>query len=187
MRNTLIYVFMMFFAFAANSQNEVVNKFDTVGFLNQVLTDKRAPISLYREIYPGTIEEIKKHIQTGKYVRRMEDEKGKNLSDSIILSGEETVDLLRQIDPLRSFICSETTASSINLKQITLIEWDSTNIDNGWIKYHLVPPLLFHNCEYCLFYYDYSCGLLCGQGELIIFRKEETGWKRWKTLVNWIS
>ena len=55
----------------------------------------------------------------------------------------------------------------------------------GFIK--LSVPIFFRNDNYCLFYSDYSCGSLCGQGSLTLYKREKGKWKYIKSYCGWVS
>lgn len=48
-------------------------------------------------------------------------------------------------------------------------------------------PIFLKNGTYCLFYSDYSCGDLCGGGQLTLYKKEEDKWIAIKSYCNWVS
>jgi hypothetical protein len=48
-------------------------------------------------------------------------------------------------------------------------------------------PIFLRDDNYCLFYTDESCGGLCGGGQLVLYRKENGKWVKWKTYCQWIS
>lgn len=60
--------------------------------------------------------------------------------------------------------------------------------NKGIHKYYTFSvPIFFRNDTYCLFYYDYGCGDLCGYGELAIYKKENNIWTYWGRISSWIS
>ncbi|MEZ5034821.1 MAG: hypothetical protein R2796_07525 [Chitinophagaceae bacterium] len=48
-------------------------------------------------------------------------------------------------------------------------------------------PLFLRNYTYCIFYSDNNCGLLCGQGMLSLYKKENDKWVVVKFYCFWIS
>jgi hypothetical protein len=48
-------------------------------------------------------------------------------------------------------------------------------------------PVFFRNNQLCAFYYEYSCGGLCGEGVFAIYRREKNQWIRWFTIYEWVS
>jgi hypothetical protein len=48
-------------------------------------------------------------------------------------------------------------------------------------------PIFLKNNTYCLFYSDNSCGELCGEGRLVLYKKEKNKWIEVETYCYWIS
>ena len=48
-------------------------------------------------------------------------------------------------------------------------------------------PIFFRNYTYCLFYYSNVCGRLCGNGAMVLYKKENGEWKSVETYCSWIS
>lgn len=188
MRTILFSILLISFSFRGKCQERHANSFDTISLINQFIKDKRPHIYLYRDIHQNTIAELKAEILKGKFVRRIQDDNGDNKSDSIILTKSEINELLQQLERLQKFHWSGRSTASLNLDRLQLIGRDSSfNQFEGLIRYQIVPPLLFRNGEYCFFYFDYNCGPLCGQGQLVIYKKEKAEWNRWKTVFGWNS
>lgn len=76
----LVFIFTFGLAFG---QEENKNAFDTTAFINMFIKDKRYNIYLYTDIDAYSISQIEHQINRGKFVRRIHDEHGKDLSDSI--------------------------------------------------------------------------------------------------------
>ena len=53
--------------------------------------------------------------------------------------------------------------------------------------YSFSEPVFIRKGAYCIFYSDYSCGIDCGGGEWVLYRKEKNTWVRWLILDGWIS
>lgn len=188
MRTLLYCIILLLCYFNGICQAGNASGFDTLSFINQFVKDKRPHIFLYRDIHPHTIAEIRAEIVKAKFVRRIQDENENSLSDSIILTKPEVNELLQQLEVLQKFHWNKRAAASLNLDVLKLIGSDTAfNQFEGLIRYQIVPPLLFRNGEYCFLYFDYNCGPLCGQGQLVIYKKEKEGWKRGWTLFGWNS
>lgn len=61
----------------------------------------------------------------------------------------------------------------------------TANIFKGWVYlkakhiyrlYSFAPPIFLRDDTYCLFYYHYGCGDLCGQSEFALYKKEQGKW-----------
>jgi hypothetical protein len=48
-------------------------------------------------------------------------------------------------------------------------------------------PIFLKHFSYCLFYSDNSCGGLCGEGHLTLYKKEKDKWIAIKSYCNWVS
>lgn len=84
---------------------------------------------------------------------------------------------------------------------IKIISQDTLNSifkDNskGWNLFHknigqsfnsFSIPIFLRNDTYCLFYSDNHCGGECGDGRLILYKKERNKWTEVKSYCNWIS
>jgi hypothetical protein len=84
---------------------------------------------------------------------------------------------------------------------IKIISQDTLNSifkDNskGWNLFHknigqsfnsFSIPIFLRNDTYCLFYTDNHCGGECGDGRLILYKKERNKWTEVKSYCNWIS
>lgn len=53
--------------------------------------------------------------------------------------------------------------------------------------YTFSKPILLRKGTFCLFYYGYGCGSLCGYGEFALYKKESGKWVRWVAISSWIS
>lgn len=53
--------------------------------------------------------------------------------------------------------------------------------------YSFSNPIFIRDYSLCIFYSGYSCGSLCGEGKLVIFKKENGNWLPWLELYRWIG
>jgi len=156
--------------------------------INTLIKDKRSHIYLYPTIHHESIATIRELIKGGKFKQNIEDENGHDISESIVLTKQELDSLLLQLDACKTFRWTSQDLSRIQLDRLTLITGDSTQkLYDVTIKYHILPPLFIRNGRYCIFYYDYCCGGLCGEGHLVIYKREGNEWKRWWGLYGWVS
>jgi hypothetical protein len=70
------------------------------------------------------------------------------------------------------------------------------NILKGWAYlkakhidrlYSFAPPIFLRDNSYCLFYYSYGCGDLCGQGEFALYKKGQGKWVKIMVLTSSVS
>jgi len=77
------------------------------------------------------------------------------------------------------------TINAIFVNRLKRWEYFYTHIGNAFHTFSV--PVFLRNDTYCLFYSDISCGNLCGEGKLILYKKEHNSWVAIKTYCNWIS
>jgi hypothetical protein len=117
--------------------------------------------------------------------------------DSIKLSETEIKDIDTEITKMNHFKWDKelfTDATLVPTDTINQIFGDRRK--GGWTYlnakgisklYNIAPPIFLRNDTYCLFYYDYGCGDLCGQGEFALYKKENGRWVKWFSLFESIS
>lgn len=116
----------------------------------------------------------------------------------LIINSLEREEINNQLDSLNS----SEWYKSLHLENSQAIPHDSIdvifahNLDVGWAffykKYgsrfhHFSRPILFRNNTLCLFYFSYYCSPFCGEGYIMVFRKEQDNWVKWLTLHGWGS
>jgi hypothetical protein len=132
---------------------------------------------------------------TLKNWRRLDDKL--KVVDSLILTKEEKqfiiAELQNQIDtslwnqvPIaNSLTISQDTITAIFKDRKRSWSYFHSNYGNSFNSFTI--PIFFRNNQLCAFYYDNSCGGLCGEGVFAIYRREKNGWKRWFTIYEWVS
>lgn len=65
--------------------------------------------------------------------------------------------------------------------------WNLFHKNIGQSFYSFSIPIFLRNDTYCLFYTDNHCGGECGDGRLILYKKERNKWTEVKSYCNWIS
>ncbi|MBI2272369.1 MAG: hypothetical protein HYU70_01125 [Bacteroidetes bacterium] len=119
----------------------------------------------------------------------------KLLADSITFSSAE-LDLIRQ-----KKYPSVTRWSGSFFPAITLISGDTIdsifkkktdgwnyfykNIGGGFGRFSM--PIFLRNDTYCIFYADQSCGWLCGEGQLVLYKMNNGKWEEIRSYCSWIS
>ena len=188
MRTCLIAIFFLLFYSAINAQKIIDRK--SIDFISQIINYRRLHVYIVRNVYSYTIDEIKRRLSSDTIVSLATRDNTRS-SDTLMLGNGEREKILSQLDRLKSFIWTKKNVAKINSGQSQLLDrdsiWKRVFDFSGKVFYNIIPPLFFKNGEYCLFYYDYGCGGLCGYGELAIYKKETNKWKRWKSIYSWIS
>lgn len=189
MKKTILLIIVVILYIDSTAQNTAYITQSDIDLVNFAIRDKRVHIKLVAEIADYTLGEIKKRVDKEMFIKRIEDENGKDLSDTIKLSPGDREQILQQLAAFKTFKWSEEDAKKINLDRISVISRDSVgsrNLEHA-IKYNIVPPVYFHNNNYCIFYFGYSCGWLCGQGRISVYKKTSSGWQLWSVLMDWYS
>jgi hypothetical protein len=65
--------------------------------------------------------------------------------------------------------------------------WDFCYKYVGNQFHYFSSPIFLRNYTYCLFYSGYSCGELCGTGELNLYKNVNNKWVKIKNYTSWIS
>jgi len=87
------------------------------------------------------------------------------------------------------------------LPDIRIIPGDSVtsifkDLSRNWIYFHqhfgngilgFSTPVFYNHYTFCLFYFQYSCDGLCGEGYYKLYKKEGIQWVKLKTYCRWIS
>lgn len=80
--------------------------------------------------------------------------------------------------PGMKIISDTTNYSEIQTggKKFLLVGWPDT--------YYFSDPIFLRNNKYCFFYWHYSCGITCGSGSLILYKKVRGKWRFFKSFGN---
>ncbi len=113
-----------------------------------------------------------------------------NAGRQLILTKDEKKYLLEKIDEQQDFIWPNNLFQ--NSQKIDLEEKNSNSNLKKKLKkfqsiYNFSKPVFIRNNSICIFYYGYYCGGECGQGSIEIYRKINSKWTKWITMVQWIS
>lgn len=117
--------------------------------------------------------------------------------DSIKLSETEIKNIDTEIAEMNRYKWNKelfTDATLVSTDTINKIFGDRRK--GGWAYliakgisklYTIAPPIFFRNDTYCLFYYGYGCGDLCGEGEFALYKNEQGKWVKIMSLSSWVS
>ena len=128
---------------------------------------------------PYSLSEIKKFIKDTLVNRVSDDEKV--AVDTLIFSGAERYYIDSCLAALTIFSWNKKTVKDIHFKNIELITIDPTvrRKFEGTTLYNIVPPIFLRNKTICIFNYSYTCGNLCGSGEMAVYKKKNDVWEMW--------
>jgi hypothetical protein len=119
------------------------------------------------------------------------------LADSLIITSKERQYITSQINKMENHKWNKSEFSNLRLIACDTVKavFADPKAD-GWREmgkkgvgriYSLSVPVFLRNDTFCFFYYDYSCGWLCGQGQFAIYKKVKGKWVMFATLSSWIS
>ncbi|HWK24103.1 MAG TPA: hypothetical protein VNS08_13820 [Ureibacillus sp.] len=184
MTNLKLLILSLTFLATANAQTSNSLSQADIDFINGAVKDKRYAIKLVSEMIEYNLTEIKNYLERPFFIKRMVDENDKDISDTIKLTKYDKAQMLKKLDSLKDFKWTQAVASKLNLDNISLISYDTSRSHNMAyaIKYHIVPPIYFDKGNYCILSFSYSCGGLCGHGQITVYKRTEAGWKRWNNL-----
>ena len=187
MTNFMFLIFSLTTLTVCNAQTSNSLHQSDIDLINFILKDERFGIKLVSEMTEYNLSEIKKYAARNFFLNRMVDENDRDISDTIKLSKQDKYEIVKQVENLKKFKWTLTDAKKINLNNVSIISYDSSINSNlaYAIKYHIVPPIYFKANQYCILSYSYSCGVLCGHGQITIYKRTHNGWKRWNSLAWW--
>lgn len=183
-----LVLLLISFSFLTNASAQTASiTQEDIDIINIAIKDTRAPIKLLSSIHDYWLKEIKNLIKKRRFIKRMEDENHKDVSDTIKLSNSDIKLIGKKLRQLRKFQWTVENFSKINLRNLTIISQETSRSDSMQysIKYRIIPPIYFKNHTYCIFSYDYACGGLCGHGTVVVYKKTANGWKKWDHLTMW--
>lgn len=187
MRHTFICILLFCLSYTGICQTENVAFYDSCAFIKKALGNGRKGSSLFTRITPYVLDAIQASIEKGTFIRRITDDSGIVVEDTLVLSRIEITDLVKQVSLLQSFRWTEQTKRCLEFRLLALkFDTVSNKSETGKV-FQIVPPLFFRNGEYCFFYYDFQCGPLCGHGELQLIKVTSNGFEKWWTVFHWDS
>ena len=83
---------------------------------------------------------------------------------------------------------SKSLPKSTIIKDTFLVKKDRDDFikKTGQNLFVLSHPIFLRNYKYCILYEELICGNICGQGELILYEKENEKWIKKDYLSDWI-
>jgi hypothetical protein len=114
----------------------------------------------------------------------------------LILTKKEKKDILFHLNKLKHLSWKDQFIPGLKLISRDTVDYYLKDRIYGWQRMHdkgisgyysFSNPIFLRNETFCIFQYDYSCGSLCGQGKIMVYRKENGRWKPYLNLGNWMS
>jgi hypothetical protein len=117
--------------------------------------------------------------------------------DSLILTGKEYAYVLSEIKKMQKLVWHDgLLPNSKTIPTDTVTNIFKTKRMAGWdylykkgihAIFTITNPVFLRNDTVCLFYFDQTCGDLCGSGDFAIYKKLDGKWVYWIMLNGWIS
>jgi len=116
--------------------------------------------------------------------------------DSMTMSVKEIAYINAEIDKMKDHKWDKGLFENSQIIPTDTVTAIFKNSKRGWSYmykkginkfYTISKPILLHKGAFCLLYYGYSCGGLCGYGELALYKKENGKWVHWVAISSWIS
>ena len=116
--------------------------------------------------------------------------------NKLILTQKEKKHIKAKLRRLRELNWEDHLLPSARLLPRDTVQYYLKDRARGWQRmydrgisgyYTFSSPIFLRNETLCIFQYDFSCGNLCGDGTVMIYRKENGKWKPYINLANWVS
>ena len=103
MRHTFICIFLFCLSYSGICQTENVAFYDSCAFIKKALGNVQKGSKLFARISPYVLDAIQASIEKGAFIRRITDDSGIVVEDTLVLSRIEITDLVKQVSLLQSF------------------------------------------------------------------------------------
>ena len=116
--------------------------------------------------------------------------------NKLILTQKEKKHIDAKLRQLRELTWKDHLLPSARLLSRDTVQYYLKDRARGWQRmydrgisgyYTFSNPIFLRNETLCIFQYDFSCGNLCGDGTIMIYRKENGKWRPYINLANWVS
>lgn len=194
MRKAYLGLIVIFFAYStiANGQLNKHQKKFIETFLNQRGKPKY-PIYFLANNHDSALREA---LKPDTLIDRMLYGGRDNPQNKLILTKKEKKDILSHLNKLKHFKWKDQFIPGLKLISRDTVDYYLKDRVYGWQRmydkgiagyYSFSNPIFLRNETFCIFQYDYSCGSLCGDGTIMVYRKEKGKWKAYINLANWVS
>lgn len=159
-------------------------------FIREVIIEKDS-INYYDHLDKYTLNEIQETLNKDTLFNKSIFIDVKKPHEYLVLTTDEKAIVQKKLGEARTFFWKE---GLFDRSKLIATNQDNSNkavnekrINYFKKKYSFSKPIFFRSNTICIFYSDYSCGGECGEGYLIVYRKESSRWIRWLTLYGWMS
>lgn len=145
------------------------------------------------KIHEPMLNEIKKELQKEINWDYRENQPIKR--NSLILTSNERDTIIQELNLMKEKRWDKKILENGKILKRETIEYMFCNIygqleffrKHPYGFYEFTQPIFLRNDSICIFYCGLSCGTLCSDDRLMIFKKEEGKWKEWITVFRIIS
>lgn len=142
---------------------------------------------------------IRLNLKKGLFLKRVTYDTGKTtIVDTFALSNSELIYIDSCLESsVNTIWTDEYIGNSILLSKDTvdyIYSKHASEIDGYlWKNYgdrrifFLSKPIFLRNNTICIFEDDMDCGVLCGGGDLVIYKKNKGSWSRYMTISSWVE
>lgn len=186
MRAPKIILFLLFCWLTQSANAQVDTDISTI--FTSIIKTKRKPIVL-PELDTFSVWRIKEELKPNIYIIDLKqmifEERNTdtlNKVDTLKITIPERVYIDSCLAALLTFQWTKPRLEGIGLSAFTLPGTEKAKkIVPRWRKgtYTLMPPIFIRNNSLCFFFYRYSCGPLCANGSLSIWKKQNKRWVYW--------
>jgi hypothetical protein len=176
MRVLIILFFLLSFLYSKSQDSKYIEF--TKSFIHSVFEKKdQEQIFAYRSLDTTTISELKFFVNTS--ILKNYHAKSNQVKDSLLLTVSEVEYINDHLSNqnnewiTKSFINSFDFKSEISKSYKTI--------------YSFSNPIFIRNETICIFYYEFTCGRLCGESHFCVYRKQKNKWILYLSILDSIS
>jgi len=185
-------IILLFFNNIANGQLNKRQKDFMISFLNEMRKSKDPVLYLSNPEYHGLLDALKPDT-----LKDMWGLAGRNKPLNIlILTQKERKHIKTKLRQSQELTWEDHLLPGARLLSRDTVQYYLKDRARGWLRmydrgisgyYTFSNPIFLRHGTLCIFQFDFSCGSLCGDGTIMIYRKENGKWKPYINLSNWVS
>jgi hypothetical protein len=177
-------IITFFFLVSTKVFGQATSDTETKNVFKSFIKDKRQ-VFLQPSIGSYYIRELNQYLSANSFRRTITySQTNKTISDTLYLTKTERLYLDSCIQSLSLFKWSDFEKDKVGLENFSLVKdvQPKKNHDFDYIVYTIAKPIFLRENSICFLFYNYGCGSLCGNGELIILTKQDNKWLKWWTI-----
>lgn len=194
MRKTYLVLTIIFLSFnsVANGQLNKRQKEFITSFLNEIRQSKSPVFYLSNHDDSALLDALKPDTLMDMWGLA-----GRNKpQNKLVLTQKEKKHIRTKLRQLRELTWEDHLLPGARLLPRDTVQYYLKDRARGWQRmydrgisgyYTFSNPIFLRNETLCIFQFDFSCGNLCGDGTIMIYRKENGKWQPYINLANWVS